>query len=65
MNRNFLQGSVGDAINALLAASAFNLKKRYNQIRKTLTGKVRIIFDIFYQGLSRMLHLRTKLLLQI
>lgn len=65
MIRNFLQGSVGDAINALLAASAFNLKKRYNQIRKTLTGKAQIIFDLCYQWLSKILLLKTKLLLQI
>ncbi|MEM6846276.1 MAG: transposase [Bacteroidota bacterium] len=39
MMRNFLKGEVGDAVNALLAASAFNLKKRYNQIRATLNGK--------------------------
>ena len=53
MIRNFLQGEVGDAVNALLAASAFNLKKRYNQVRATLKGKARLIFDLFYHQLSR------------
>lgn len=62
MIRNFLKGEVGDALNALLAASAFNLKKRYNQIRKNLQGKARIIFDLFCWWLNRVLCLRTKLL---
>ena len=53
MIRNFLKGEVGDAINALLAASAFNLKKRYNQIRITLKGKARLILDLFCQWLNR------------
>ena len=53
MIRNFLKGEVGDAVNALLAASAFNLKKRYNQIRATLKGKARLIFDLFYQWLNK------------
>lgn len=30
----FLSGSLGDAINALLAGAAFNLKKKLNQLRK-------------------------------
>lgn len=55
MVRNFLKGTVGDAVNALLAASAFNLKKRYNQIRATLNGKARLIFDLLYQAIIRVL----------
>lgn len=31
--RNFLSGSMGDAINALLAGAAFNLKKKLNELR--------------------------------
>ena len=65
MIRNFLKGEVGDAINALLAASAFNLKKRYNQIRMTLKGKGRLIFDLFYQWLSTSLKQQSKLSIQI
>lgn len=41
MARNFLSGILGDAINALLAAAAFNLKLRINQLRKELKN----IFD--------------------
>ena len=33
MNRNFLRGVVGDAVNAILAGAAFNLKMRLNEIR--------------------------------
>ena len=34
MRRNFLKGTEGDKINVLMAAAAFNLKKRLNQIRR-------------------------------
>ena len=34
MLRNYLKGTQGDAINALLAGSAFNVKKRLNQLKK-------------------------------
>ncbi|MEM9830474.1 MAG: IS5 family transposase [Bacteroidota bacterium] len=61
MNRNFLKGEVGDAVNALLAASAFNLKKRYNQIRATLKGKIRFIFELFYYWFSKSLNRQPKL----
>ena len=36
MKRNFLAGTQGDAVNALLAAAAFNLKKKLNQLKKEL-----------------------------
>ncbi|MEM6846074.1 MAG: hypothetical protein AAF632_27940 [Bacteroidota bacterium] len=65
MVRNFLKGEVGDAINALLAASAFNLKKRYNQIRATLKGKNRLIFRLFYRWLSKSLNQQPKLSISI
>lgn len=65
MIRNFLKGEVGDAINALLAASAFNLKKRYNQIRATLKGKAQLIFDLFYHWLWGCLKLQPNTSLQI
>ena len=65
MIRNFLKGEVGDAINALLAASAFNLKKRYNQIRATLKGKAQLMFDLFYRWLWGCLKLQPNTSLQI
>ena len=65
MIRNFLKGEVGDAVNALLAASAFNLKKRYNQIRTTLKGKAQLIFDLFYRWLNRDLNKQANLSTQI
>lgn len=36
MQRNYLSGWVGDQMNALLAATGFNLRKRLNQIRRTI-----------------------------
>jgi len=33
MIRNYLKGTIGDEINVLLAAAAFNFKKKLNQIR--------------------------------
>lgn len=65
MIRNFLKGEVGDAVNALLAASAFNLKKRYNQIRATLKGQARVIFDLLYHWLNRYLNQQPNPSLQI
>lgn len=44
MLRNYLSGVVGDAVNALLAGAAFNLKKRLNQIKKDLKN---IFISIF------------------
>ncbi len=55
MIRNFLRGALGDAINALLAACAFNVKKRYNQIRKALKGKARLISDLIAQRIFLLL----------
>jgi transposase, IS5 family len=63
MIRNFLRGVLGDAINALLAACAFNVKKRYNQIRKALKGKARLIFDLMAQRIFLLL-INQKLVLQ-
>jgi len=63
MIRNFLRGILGDAINALLAACAFNVKKRYNQIRKILKGKARFIFDLTVQRIFLLLS-NQKLLLK-
>lgn len=63
MIRNFLRGALGDAINALLAACAFNVKKRYNQIRKALKGKAQLIFDLIAQQIFLLLS-HQKLLLK-
>ena len=49
MLRNYLSGSMGDAINALLAGSAFNVKMRLNQIKEKLkTIFVSILRTKFY-----------------
>ena len=63
MIRNFLKGALGDAINALLAACAFNVRKRYNQIRKALKGKAQLIFDLIAQRIFLLL-INQKLLLK-
>lgn len=36
MARNFLSGIIGDAVNALLAGAAFNLKMRLNEIKELI-----------------------------
>ena len=36
MLRNYLKGAAGDKVNALLAAAAFNFKKKLNRIRVEL-----------------------------
>lgn len=53
MLRNFLSGVIGDAINALLAGAAFNLKLRLNQLRKALKN----IFEFLKMDLERMFYL--------
>ena len=45
MARNFLKGSKGDVINALLAATAFNLRKFMREIAARLFG---IFFSFYY-----------------
>lgn len=52
MLRNFLSGILGDAINALLAGAAFNLKLRLNQLRKALKN----IFDLLKMDLERIFY---------
>lgn len=37
MARNFLSGILGDAVNALLAGAAFNLKMRLNEIKELIS----------------------------
>lgn len=43
MLRNYLKGSIGDKVNAILAGAAFNFKKALNEIKA---------FFLFYFGLS-------------
>ena len=53
MLRNFLSGEVGDAINALLAGAAFNLKKKLNILRmEYFLPLLNIIF--FWPSYSKM-----------
>jgi transposase, IS5 family len=47
MRRNFLGGKVGDAVNCLLAGSAFNLKMRLNQIRASFWDLLRVIWYLW------------------
>ena len=47
MLRNFLSGTLGDAVNALLAGAAFNLKKRLNQIKEELKNILVFIWKFF------------------
>lgn len=60
--RNFLKGISGDEANALLAACGFNLKMRYNQIRKELKQKAGFIFGLLQRAwettISSFLHPR-------
>lgn len=48
MLRNYLKGTIGDAINTILAATAFNLKKLLNQIRDFLLNFIKLIITIFF-----------------
>jgi transposase, IS5 family len=47
MLRNYLKGTLGDSINTILAATAFNLKKRLNQIKEELKNISIIIWNNF------------------
>ena len=51
MLRNYLKGTIGDSINTILAATAFNLKKRLNQIEEEIKNilnsiKQQLLFKI-------------------
>lgn len=46
MLRNYLKGTLGDSINTLLAATAFNLKKRLNQIQSEIKNIFLIILNL-------------------
>jgi transposase, IS5 family len=45
MIRNYLRGTLGDAINTIIAAAAFNIKKYLNRIKKS----VKKIFFLFWK----------------
>jgi IS5 family transposase len=51
MGRNFLSGSLGDAVNALLAGAAFNLKMKLNQLKNDLHS----IFGLSHRFLQQLL----------
>ena len=51
MQRNYLSGVLGDAVNALLAGAAFNLKMRLNQLKEELKS----IFDLLINALELVL----------
>jgi|SRR3989339_17355 len=44
MLRNYLKGAIGDSINCILAAVAFNLKKLYNRIKNFLLDFICFMF---------------------
>jgi IS5 family transposase len=44
MARNFLRGILGDAVNALLAGAAFNLKMRLNEIKELILFLLQWLF---------------------
>jgi IS5 family transposase len=54
MIRNYLKGTLGDSVNTILAATAFNLKKRLNQIRE----EVKNSFSYFYQHIFNRIELQ-------
>jgi IS5 family transposase len=49
MLRNYLKGTLGDKINALLAATAFNFKKALNEIKHRLI----FLLHIFHQNIKQ------------
>jgi IS5 family transposase len=47
MNRNFLSGILGDAVNALLAGAAYNIKMRLREIKTLILCLIKTIYDRF------------------
>lgn len=56
MLRNYLKGTLGDAVNALLAGAAFNLKKRLNQIKQALKIYFLTMLEAFLIHDNRLAH---------
>lgn len=56
MLRNYLKGTLGDSINTILAATAFNLKKRLNQIIEELKNIFAYILNILFENKKLYLH---------
>jgi len=52
MGRNFLARAWGDAVNCLLAGSAFNLKMRLNMIRASFYSFLRRIWSLWTQEIA-------------
>ncbi len=48
MLRNYLKGVIGDKINTLIAAAAFNFKKKLNRIKVELLGDLIYFAQIFF-----------------
>ena len=53
MDRNFLRGLLGDAVNALLAGAAYNLKMRLRELKALIFGLFRAL--IRFLGESQVL----------
>jgi transposase, IS5 family len=57
MERNFYKGIVGDNINVLLAAAAFNFKRMMNKWKSSLFGLWKKIYSLFKNPSSRLFYL--------
>ena len=49
MARNYLKGAIGDHLNVLLAATAFNLKKWLNNAAKLILSFLRNVLFCYWQ----------------
>lgn len=48
MIRNYLRGTLGDAINTIIAAAAFNIKKYLKRIKKSVEKNFFLFWQIFF-----------------
>jgi transposase, IS5 family len=48
MIRNYLTGTLGDAINTIIAAAAFNIKKYLNRIKKSVKNFFFMFLEIYF-----------------
>lgn len=49
LNRNYYKGIVGDNINIMLAAAAFNFKRVMNKIKSSFAQFLEIIYSLFFK----------------
>lgn len=49
LNRNYYKGIVGDNINIMLAAAAFNFKRVMNKIKSSFDQFLEIIYSLFFK----------------